>query len=180
MNESIKDEKNKKKKKRVVVLGDSMIKNLKSWEMSKRIKNANVCVRAFTGAKVRCMKDHLKPSLRESPDHFILHVGTNDLDSDRPPDLIAKSIVDVACSMKNEQHDVTISNLIVRADRFKEKGNEVNEYLSKFCVERNLHLIDHSKRLKTQHLNGSKLHLNRRGTPILQDTFCKFILDIFN
>ena len=180
MNECTNNEKDKSKRKRVVILGDSMIKNLKSWEMSKKVKNASVCVRPFSGAKVRCMKDHIKPSLRENPDHVILHVGTNDLDSDRPPDLIAKSVVDVACSMKNGEHDVTISNLIVRADRFREKAAEVNEYLAKFCVERNLHLIDHSKRLKTQYLNGSKLHLNRRGTPILQDTFCKFLLNVFN
>ena len=31
-------------------------------------------------------------------------------------------------------------------------------------------LIDHSKILKSQQLNMSKLHLNRNGTPILQNT----------
>ena len=81
------------------MLGDSMIKNLKGWEMSKKLKN--VYVRHFAGAKVRCMKDHIKPTLREKPNFIVLHVGTNDLVSDRPPDLIAKSIVDVASSMKN-------------------------------------------------------------------------------
>ena len=55
-------------------------------------------------------------------------MGTNDLVSDRPPDLIAKSIVDVASSMKNENHGVTVSNIIARADLFKEKENEVNDY----------------------------------------------------
>ena len=46
-----------------------MIKNLKGWEMSKKLKNPNVNVKHFAGAKVRCMKDHIKPSLREKPDH---------------------------------------------------------------------------------------------------------------
>ena len=68
--------------------------------MSKKLCNANVYVRQFAGAKVRCMKDHIKPTLREKPDHIVFHVGTNDLVSDRPPDLIAKSIVDVSSSMK--------------------------------------------------------------------------------
>ena len=68
--------------------------------MSKKLWNANVYVRQFAGAKVRCMKDHIKPTLREKPDHIVFHVGTNDLVSDRPPDLIAKSIVDVSSSMK--------------------------------------------------------------------------------
>ena len=100
-----------------------MIKNQKSWEMSKKLKNTNVYVRHFTGAKVRCMKNHIKPTLREKPDHIVLHVGTNDLVSDRPPDLIAKSIVDISSSMKNENHDVTFSNIITQADHFKEKAN---------------------------------------------------------
>ena len=78
-----------------------MINDLKGREMPKKLKNANVYVRHFAGAKVRCMKDHIKPTLREKPDFIVLHVGTNDLVSDRPPDLIAKSIVDVASSMKN-------------------------------------------------------------------------------
>ena len=98
-----------------------MVKNLKGWEMSKKLKNANVYVKYFAGAKVRCLKDHIKPSLREKPYHIVFHVGTNDLASDRPPDLIAKSIVDVASRMKNENHDVTVSNIIARADLFKEK-----------------------------------------------------------
>ena len=80
------------------------------------------------GAKVRCMKDYLKPSLRENPDHFVLHVGANDLDSDQSPDLIAKSIVDVVSSLKTDKHDVTISSIITRNDRFMAKANEVNKY----------------------------------------------------
>ena len=75
--------------------------------------------------------------------------------------LIAKSIVDVASSMKNENHVVTVSNIIRRAGHFNEKLNEVNGYLSKLCMERNIYFIDHSKTLKAQHLRGSKLHLNR-------------------
>ena len=36
--------------------------------------------------------------------------------------------MDVASSMKNENHDITISNIIARADHFKEKAKEVNDY----------------------------------------------------
>ena len=84
--------------------------------------------------------------------------------------------------MKNENHDVTVSIIITRADHdhFKEKANEVNYYLSKHCMERNIYLIDHSKTMKNQHLNGSKLHLNRRGAPVLQKTLYKFLSNTFN
>ena len=99
-------QKDQNKSQKIVILGDSMIKNIKGWEISKKLQNVNS--RHFSGAKVRCMKDYLKPSLRENPDHFVLHVGTDDLDSDRSPDLIAKSIVNVASSLKTDKHEVTI------------------------------------------------------------------------
>ena len=83
---------NQSKNKKIYILGE---KNLNGWEMSKKLKKADVYVGHFAGAKVRCMRDHMKPSLREKPDHIVLHVGTNDLVSDRPPYLIPKSIVDV-------------------------------------------------------------------------------------
>ena len=147
---------------KTVIIGDSMIENIKGWEISKKLHDTNVYVKHFSGAKVRCMKNYLNPSLRENPDHFVLHAGTNDLDSDRSPDLIAKSIVDVASSLKFNKHDATISNTITRNDRFMAKVNEVNKCLTELYFERNFLLIDHSKTLKSQHLNGSKLHLNRR------------------
>ena len=123
-------------------------------------------------------KDHIKPTLREKPDDIVLHVGTNDLVSDRPPDLISKSIVDVASSMKNENHDVTVSNIITRTDHLKEKANEVSDYLSKLCMEGTIYLIDHSKTLKTQHLNGSKLHLHRKDV-LIYKTPCANFYQIF-
>ena len=42
------------------------------------------------------MKDYIKPSQRENLDYYILHVGTNDLCLDRSPELIAKSVIDLA------------------------------------------------------------------------------------
>ena len=66
---------------------------------------------------MRWMKDYLKHSLRENPNHFILHVVTNDLNSKRSPELIDKSIADLAALLKNENHDVSISNIIVRTEK---------------------------------------------------------------
>ena len=75
------------------------------------------------------MKDHMKPSMREKPDHTILHVWTNDLNRDRPVDLIAKSIIDLAITLKSNSQNVSISNIIMRNDSFNEKAMEVNGYL---------------------------------------------------
>ena len=82
------------------------------------------------------MKDHMKPSIREMPDHTILHV-TNDLNSDSPSDLIAKSIVDLALNVKSNSQNVSISIIIVRNDNFNEKAIEVNAYLKQLCIGKN-------------------------------------------
>ena len=55
------------------------------------------------------MADYMKPSIRAKPNHFIFHVGTNDLNSKRTPDEIAKTIIDLASELKSEKSDVSIS-----------------------------------------------------------------------
>ena len=59
------------------------------------------------------MNDYVKPSARSSPDHFILHVGKIDLLSNKSPEEIAISITDLATSIKDEKHDVSITNIII-------------------------------------------------------------------
>ena len=48
---------NSNENKRVSILGDSMIKNVKGWKMSRNLYNAKVFVRDFSSAKVKCVKD---------------------------------------------------------------------------------------------------------------------------
>ena len=122
----------------------------------------------------------MKPSLRKNPDHFVLHIGTNDLNSDRSPELIAKSITDVGSSLKNDSHDVSISSIVVRNDKFKEKAAQVNENLERLCAERNIYFVNHAKNILPQHLNKSKLHLNRKGSSILTSNFVKALSHVFN
>ena len=165
--------------KNVVILGDSIVKHVNGWEIAKKLPNCKVYAKSFSSAKVRCMKDYLKPSLRQNPDHVVLHVGTNDLDSDKDPELIAKSIADLASTVKKDTCEVTISNIVVRNDKFKKKAEEVNAHLAVLCVQRNILLIDHAKTIKPQHLNKSKLHLNVKSSKILRNTFTTTISNIF-
>ena len=58
--EDINKEKQTKKKK-IYILGDSMVKDLKGWDISAKLKQRHsIYVRPFTGAKVRSMKDYAK------------------------------------------------------------------------------------------------------------------------
>ena len=149
-------------------------------DMSKKLKNCKVYVKRFSGSKFRCMKDHMKPSMREKPDHTILHVGTNDLNSDRPSDLVAKSIVDLDITLKSNSQNVSISNIIMRNDSFNEKAMEVDGYLKQLCIENNIFLIDHIKTIHSRNINRSKLHLNKSGSIILSNNFVKAISTILH
>ena len=71
-------------KKKVFVLGVSMIKHVKSYSLLKSLDNCNVYVKDFPSAKVRCMQDYVRPTIREKLDHIILQVGTNDLATNIP------------------------------------------------------------------------------------------------
>ena len=44
------------------------------------------------------------------------YVGTNDIDSDKTDESIANTIIDLATSLKTDQHYVSISNMILRID----------------------------------------------------------------
>ena len=78
-------------------------------------------------AKLRCMKDHSKLLLRENPVIFILLVAKNNLNSNRELELIPKLIADVNWSMIKEIDNVTISNIVIRNNNFKEKATEIDE-----------------------------------------------------
>ena len=83
------------------------------------------------------MKDHSKLPLRENHDHFILHVGKNNLNSDSEPKFITKLIVDINLSRKKKEN-VAISNIIIRIDDLKEKATEINDHLKLLGKERNI------------------------------------------
>ena len=74
-----------------------MIKKLNGYFLTKKVRHKYLIkVRSFSGAKVSCMVDHVKPTLRDDkPDHIILHAGTNDLRAEKSTSQIAKSIMDL-------------------------------------------------------------------------------------
>ena len=110
----------------MIILGDSMTKLLNDWKMTKRIQcNCKIYVKTFSGATVSYMQDYMKPFLRNSPDHFILHVGANDLSSEKFFMEIAKSIINLACRLKNEIYDVSVSTIILRTDDKKLNKKEM-------------------------------------------------------
>ena len=127
----------RKDNKRVFIVGDSTIKHLNGYVISGKIGNCNVYVKPSHGAKVRCMVDHIKPVMRDKPDHIIFHVGTNDIPLDKDAGDIAKSIVDLAMSAKSPSCDVLISNIITRKDKHQQhKAQVANNHLKEMCTNK--------------------------------------------
>ena len=81
-------------------------------------------------------------------------------------------------SAKASACDVSISNIITRKDNHQHKAQEVNNHLNEMYTNKNINLNDHSKNMKHQHLNKSKVHLTKRGTKILSTRIVQEILNI--
>ena len=130
------------------------------------------------------MKDYIQPYLKNAPDNFVLHFGTNDLDSDKTTESIPNTIIDLALAtlLKNDQHDLSISNIILRTDNtnLEDKGCLVNIIVAEMCKEKSLFFIDHSRKTKSHHLKKGKLHLNKKGSAVLSNTITREISSVLN
>ena len=161
------------------ILGDSIVKNVNGYLLTKKLQNKKLIkVRLFIGAKVSCIYDHVKPTIREfNPNHIILHVGKNELKSSKKASQISRSVIELALSLKSETNAVTISLIVPRKDSLNNKAKEVHSPLIKMCGERVITFIDHTDTTDTErHLSESKVHLNKSGTIEFAKNVCEFLL----
>ena len=152
-------EKNNVNKDNIVILGDSIMKDVDGWKLSKLLKNKNkrVKIMHFSGATSACMESYIKPTLQRNTDNVILHIGTNDLRSRKEPLEIASSIIDLAKACRENGCDTIISEILPRGDKLNERAQEVNTALHELCESENLWI--------------SKLHPNRKGTNMIEANF---------
>ena len=124
-----------------------MVKHLNGWEMSKKLNaNCKLFVKIFLTNNwcKNNMYERLRKTIgKEQYGHFILHVVTNDLSSDKSPGEIARSITDLAASIKNEKNYVSMSNIIFRAEdeNLEEKRCEVNSFWGNCARRRTVNLL---------------------------------------
>ena len=164
-------------KKKIMILGDSMVKNIHSWKLRAALRQ-NVVVRSFPGAKTNDMMHYIKPAADKNPDLFIIHCGTNDLRSETSAETVANNISKVALSLQKENATILISGICPRGDDLNEKAHKVNEKLKDICNSRNIGYINNNNLEASKHLNNSKLHLNRYGDSVLARNFREAIQKI--
>ena len=136
--------KQKRKKKTVVVAGDSLVKNVIGAKMSSIDTDNFFVVKPFPGATVEDMNDFINPLIRKKPDKMILHVGTNNLKSSSPK-VVAESILKLVTRIKEASPNtaVGISALLVRNDNHElaVKVNLVNNILRGYSINANISYI---------------------------------------
>ena len=126
------------------------------------------------------MHNHAKPTVRDfDTDYIILHCGTNDLNSDRTSSQIAREIIDLPPSLNSDKIKISISPLTPRNDKLNNKASEVNNGLINICSHRNIAYMDHSSSIQQNHINKSKVHLNRNGTINFGNTFSMFLSEYY-
>jgi hypothetical protein len=69
------------------IVGDSMLKFIDARKL-RHSTNIKVAVKTFPGARTEDMMHYVKPTLNKQPSKLIIHVGTNDLSSKSPKDIV--------------------------------------------------------------------------------------------
>lgn len=128
--------------------------------------NGKVKIKIFRGAGVCDMthlNPHIKRSLTRGQSHLIVHVGTNDIRSKSPDEIVSaiKQLGEVITEESNDTEFI-VSEIIARNGdpQLTSTVNECNSKLDELCTRLNLGLIKHNNSCKI-HLNN---YLNHRGT----------------
>ena len=129
----------------VFIVGDSMVKNVNGFKLTGKVAHKRIIkLRQFSGAKTSCMKVYIKPIIREkNPEHIVLQIGINDLNSSKTPAEIAEEIVDLAYLVKTNSNNISTPGLVPQADKFNNKAEGVNKSLKKMCGDTSLQFINH-------------------------------------
>ena len=170
---------NNNKRRTAVIIGDSLVKNIKAWELKEKCDSSgNVYVKCFNGATIKDMKCYTQPTIERKPNLIILHAGTNDLslklNSGQKSELqIANEIIELANSIKENGIEVVISGLLPRGDRFETNRQRVNFLLADLCSENNYAFLEHANIDPSKHLNSSKVHLNKVGDSVFENNLLR-------
>ena len=169
--------KQKQTRKTAFIIGDSMVKKIDGYLLTSSVNHKYIVkVRPFLSAKTIDMLDYIKPTKRDfNPDVYLLHVGTNDLSSNKSPEQIPMDILNLANSLKLDNNTVIVSSIVPRDDENNKKADEVNIILEELCNANDVGMISHRNINPKRHLNRSRLHLNDAGVSLFVRNFRDFL-----
>ena len=115
---------NQHKKPMIFIVGDSTVKDVKGWLLS---RERFVKTYSFNGADTTDMHDFTRPLLKKKPEEIILHVGTNDLTSTLSMTQTVDEILKLRLIIVSYGIKSTISIIVKCNDGYWEKATMVKD-----------------------------------------------------
>ena len=126
---------------KVMVIGDSIVKYLRSNELSSSDRSINIM--KHPGCSSEDMVDNVKPVAGKKPDTLIIHVGMHDLTKGINTMKKVRKCVEVVRELdKTENTEIGFSSFMQRSD--KDFSNEIKETkikLKNYCLGKGFTLL---------------------------------------
>ena len=173
---------NKKTDKPLILLvGDSTIKNVTSFDLRKECKEASIMVRPYRGGKIKNIKNMIMDVLDDKvePTAICIHASTNDIGSGRHIEDIVGDMENLLKLIQGKGIMPIISLPTVRNDKFSQKINVLNGQLVQLCRRYEVCFIEH-RDITSEHLNKSGLHINSKFNHLMNSNFAQcfnYLLD---
>ena len=153
----------------IEVVGDSIINGITPVRLSSKRKH-RFRIKPYGGAVSEELVDHIRPTLRRTPDVIAIHIGTNNITNDACSSIqINLGKVSELATEPSPSSKIVLSYIILQND---------NEIIKQFCITNKLYLINNSH-IKYQKLYGKKkLHLKDAGKSLLANNFIEYFLNM--
>ena len=173
--------------KRIMVVGDSMLKWVGGKKLSQEINNGVAFVKSFSGATAKDLKlYHVQPLLEKGGvDVAVIHAGVNsipkqkhwvngdEIEREELPEQIAEGIIDLAHECRNKGINDIFINSIVYGSRYSEKIKKTNDIIKRKCIENGYIFI--SNDFIGDNFIGDGLHFNALGTVAYRNNLASYI-----
>ena len=159
-------------KRKILVAGDSMLKNIHEGGLSKQ---HTVKVKKFPGATTETILEKLEKLLESKSDMLIVHAGINDLSENINPLNNLKNI-HRKCLELSPETKLVFSNIIIRKDKnnLDKHRKDANAQMKNFCKQKDIGLVDNWN-FEEHHLGTKKLHLSNKGNSVFAKNILHFI-----
>ena len=163
-------------RKKVIILGDSLLNGINEKGLSKK---HNVKIVNKPGAtSERLLLEELDNLIKYQPESVIIHAGTNDLTNGINMLNNAKKIVN-ELTTKLPKVKITFSGLLQEKIKKNLDKNvtETNKRLRNYCRQKDIDYIDNSN-ITEDSLGVKKLHLNRKGNSFFAKKLLKYLNNV--
>ena len=157
----------------ILLVGDSMTKNINSYDLRQKCKGTKFMVRSLRGGKIKNIKNLIIDTLEDitKPDAICIHVSSNG--NGRSVDDIEEDLENLITMVKRQGIQPIMSMVVKRNDRYGYKVREVNQRLTILCLKYNIGYVEHEN-IKLEHLNAGGIHISNRYGHLVTNNFSNY------